>query len=187
MTAPVERPAGAGALRLWRGDITRLRVDIIVNAANSPLAGGRGVDGAIHRAAGPALLHELRIRYPQGCPVGAAVLTGGHGLQAPWVAHAVGPRWIGGDGGEDALLASAYRTAFHLAATQGCGTVAAPSISTGAYSFPVDRAAPIALGAAAAALSQPGTPLRVITFALFSAADLAVYTAALAALPDPTG
>ena len=134
MTAPVERPAGAGALRLWRGDITRMRVDIIVNAANSPLAGGRGVDGAIHRAAGPALLHELRIRYPQGC-----------------------------------------------------GTVAAPSLSTGAYSFPVDRAAPIALGAAAAALSQPGTPLRVITFALFSAADLAVYTAALAALPDPTG
>ena len=185
MTLAAERSVGAGSIRLWRGDITRLAVDVIVNAANSQLAGGRGVDGAIHRAAGPALLHELRTRYPQGCPTGAAVLTGAHALPARWVAHAVGPRWIGGDGGEDALLASAYRTALALAAANGCATVAAPSISTGVYGFPVGRAAPVAL-AAAAALAEPGTPLRTITFALFSAEDLAVYTAALTALPDPT-
>ena len=168
-------------LRLRRADITTLRVDAIVNAANQSLAGGGGVDGAIHRAGGPEVMRELKARY-SGCPTGEAVLTGGGRLPARHVIHAVGPRWRDGNHGEDDLLASAYRNAFRIAHDEGLATVAAPSISTGIYGFPVERAAPIALGAARAALQRSPTTLREITFALFSPADLEVYSRALDSL-----
>jgi O-acetyl-ADP-ribose deacetylase len=173
-----EQRVGEGVLRLQRADITSLRVDAIVNAANQSLAGGGGVDGAIHRAAGPDLMRELRERYER-CPTGSAVITGAGRLQARHVIHAVGPRWRDGEHGEPDLLRSAYRTSFALAAEQGCASVAAPSISTGIYGFPIDLAAPIALEEASAALGA-GTPVREITFALFSPADLDTFAAELA-------
>ena len=172
------RPVGDGRIALIRADITTLTVDAVVNAANQSLAGGGGVDGAIHRAAGPELMHELRERY-QGCPTGSAVITGGGRLPARYVIHAVGPRWRDGNHGEPELLASAYRSAFALASEHACTTVAAPSISTGIYGFPIELAAPIATGTAASALEAAGTSLREITFALFSDADLEVFARAL--------
>jgi len=179
-----ERAAGGGKVVLQRADITTLDVDAIVNAANSALAGGGGVDGAIHRAAGHGeLQEELHRRYPQGCPTGSAVITGGHRLRARHVIHAVGPRWRDGGHGEPEQLRSAYRTAFKLAAEEGCTTVASPSISTGIYGFPIEQAAPIAVEEAAAALEQEGTPLREVRFALFSGSDLATFAAALKRLP----
>ncbi len=172
------REAGPGRITLVRADITTLAADAIVNAANASLAGGGGVDGAVHRAAGAALMRELRERY-SGCPTGSAVITGAGRLQAAHVIHAVGPRWRDGAHGESELLASAYRSAFTLAAEHGCATVAAPAISTGIYGFPIETAAPIAIHEAVAALEAPGTPLREITFALFSARDLEVFARAL--------
>ncbi len=177
---------GEGELRLRQGDITTFAVDAIVNAANQHLAGGGGVDGAIHRAGGPSLMAELRSRYASGCPTGSAVVTGAGRLPARYVIHAVGPRWRGGSHGEPELLGSAYRSAFGLAASQGCESVAAPAISTGIYGFPIELAAPIALRAASDALREPSTPLRSITFALFSAADLDVFARALAELQAGT-
>jgi len=173
-----QRLVGAGRLTLQRADITSLQVDAIVNAANQSLAGGGGVDGAIHRAAGPELMRELRHRY-DGCDTGSAVITAAGKLHARYVIHAVGPRWRDGAHREPELLRSAYRTAFALAAQHECASVAAPSISTGIYGFPIERAAPIALDEARNALEAPGTPIREITFALFSDADLAVFAAAL--------
>jgi O-acetyl-ADP-ribose deacetylase len=172
---------GAGTLRLQQADITTLSVDAVVNAANQHLAGGGGVDGAIHRAGGPAIMQELRERY-DGCPTGSAVITGGGRLPARHVIHAVGPRWRDGAHGEPDLLRSAYRSSFALAAQHGCATVAAPSISTGIYGFPIEQAAPIALAAARDALAEAATPLREVTFALFSAQDLAVFARSLAEL-----
>jgi O-acetyl-ADP-ribose deacetylase (regulator of RNase III) len=176
-----EQKAGEGVLRLQQADITTLQVDAIVNAANQSLAGGGGVDGAIHRAAGPELMRELRARYT-GCPTGSAVITDAHRLGARYVIHAVGPRWRDGEHGEPDLLRSAYRTSFALAAEHGCASVAAPSISTGIYGFPITQAAPIALEEALDALQRDGTPLRSLTFALFSPADLEAFTTALRAL-----
>jgi O-acetyl-ADP-ribose deacetylase len=173
----VEQRVGDGVLRLQRADITTLHVDAIVNAANQSLAGGGGVDGAIHRAAGPSLLQELQARYDR-CPTGSAVITGAGRLRARYVIHAVGPRWRDGEHGEPDLLRSAYRSSFALAAEHGCASVAAPSISTGIYGFPIALAAPIALEEALAAL-RAGNPLRELTFALFSPADLETFTAAL--------
>ena len=181
MTEGAAREFGHGRLSLRRADITTLAVDAVVNAANSSLAGGGGVDGAIHRAGGRDVMRELRERY-SGCPTGSAVVTGAGRMPARFVIHAVGPRWRGGDAGEPELLRSAYRTAFQLAAEQGCVTVAAPSISTGIYGFPIEPAAQVALEEARAALEQADTPLRDITFALFSDGDLGVYTRALADL-----
>jgi O-acetyl-ADP-ribose deacetylase len=175
---PHQRRAGAGTVLLRRADITTLEVDAIVNAANMHLAGGGGVDGAIHRAAGPELLRELTARYA-GCPTGSAVITGAGRLHARHVIHAVGPRWRDGRHGEDDLLASAYRTAFALAAEHGCVTVASPSISTGIYGFPIELAAPIAIAEATAALGSAGTSVREIGFALFSDADLEVFARVL--------
>lgn len=172
---------GAGELRLQRGDITSFEVDAIVNAANQHLAGGGGVDGAVHRAGGPQIMQELRERY-DGCPTGSAVITGAGRMRARYVIHAVGPRWRDGDHGEPQLLRSAYDSSFSLAAQHGCSTVAAPAISTGIYGFPIERAAPIALAAARDALATAGTPLRSITFALFADADLQVFARALADL-----
>jgi O-acetyl-ADP-ribose deacetylase (regulator of RNase III) len=174
-----ELSAGAGVIRLARADITTLAVDAIVNAANAALAGGGGVDGAIHRAAGPQLMTELRSRHGGGTPTGTAVLTGAGRLPARHVIHAVGPRWRGGSHGEDDDLHGAYAHALRLAAEAGCATVALPSISTGIYGFPVERAAPIALRAGIEALEREGTPLRELTWALFGPADLTVYEHAL--------
>ncbi len=137
------------------GDITKMLVDAIVNAANRTLLGGGGVDGAIHRAAGPGLLEECR--KLGGCPTGEARITGGHDLPARRVIHTVGPVWRGGAHGEDNLLASCYRNALALAEQAGARTVAFPAISTGAYGFPVERAAGVAARAVAEALANlPG-------------------------------
>lgn len=130
-------------IEVIRADITTLPVDVIVNAANSSLLGGGGVDGAIHRAAGPRLLEATR--KIGGCPTGQARLTQGFDLPAKWVIHTVGPIWQGGHAGEDDLLASCYRESLKLASSIGARTVAFPAISTGAYGFPLERAARIAI------------------------------------------
>ncbi|NQT53265.1 O-acetyl-ADP-ribose deacetylase, partial [bacterium] len=142
-----ELTVGTGALRLVQGDITRETTDAIVNAANSSLMGGGGVDGAIHRAGGPAILAECKeIRARQGrLPTGEAVITTAGHMPSKHVVHTVGPVWHGGKSREDELLANAYRNSLRVAAANGCLTVAFPSISTGVYSFPIERAARIAL------------------------------------------
>jgi O-acetyl-ADP-ribose deacetylase (regulator of RNase III) len=139
-------------LELLQGDITQLKVDAIVNAANSSLRGGGGVDGAIHRAAGPELLKAcLKLG---GCPTGQAKATPGFNLPAKYVFHAVGPIWRGGDHGEDELLASCYRACMQLAKEYGVSTIAFPAISCGAYGFPLERAASIAVSTIAKALQE---------------------------------
>lgn len=158
-------------------DLTTLAVDVIVNAANETLLGGGGVDGAIHRAAGPGLLEECRMLG--GCPTGSARLSGGHRLRARWVAHAVGPVWRGGGAGEDELLASAYRAALELAHGVGARTIAFPAISTGVYAFPKERAARIAVDTVRGWLHAHGSPLTV-TFCAFSERDATILCAALA-------
>jgi O-acetyl-ADP-ribose deacetylase (regulator of RNase III) len=140
------------SIEVIQADITTLPVDVIVNAANSSLLGGGGVDGAIHRAAGPRLLEATR--RIGGCPTGEARLTPGFDLPAKWVIHTVGPVWQGGHAGEDELLASCYRESLKLASSVAATTVAFPAISTGAYSFPVERAARIAIAEIGANLVQ---------------------------------
>ncbi|MGE3172617.1 MAG: O-acetyl-ADP-ribose deacetylase [Planctomycetota bacterium] len=157
-----------------RGDLTAMAVDAIVNAANEALRGGGGVDGAIHRAAGPALLQECIARHPDGCPTGAARLTGGHLLPARHVIHVVGPVWRGGDRGEPELLASCYRNALALAAAHDLRTLAFPAVSCGVYGYPHDRAAAVAIGALAEGLRERAGIERV-TMVLFSAELHAVF------------
>jgi O-acetyl-ADP-ribose deacetylase len=161
-----------GRVEVMRGDITRLDVEAIVNAANSSLLGGSGVDGAIHRAAGPQLLAECR--KIGGARTGEAKVTRGYRLKARWVIHTVGPVWYGGREGEDQALASCYRESLRLADEQGAGSLAFPAISTGAYGFPLERATRIALSVVRAGLdAHPG--IARVVFCCFSEVDLAAY------------
>ncbi len=172
----------ATRIELLRGDITRLAVDAIVNAANSTLLGGGGVDGAIHRAAGPELLAECRTLG--GCPPGQSRLTRGYRLPAAWIIHTVGPIWRGGGAGEDATLASCYRTALALAGERGAASVAFPAISCGVYGFPVPRACGIAVAEIRAFLASHETPRRVCLVA-FDPDVHAAYAALLGAYNRP--
>ena len=181
MSAPERftRSINGSLLVLVVGDITTQSVDAIVNAANSRLIGGGGVDGAIRRAAGPAIEEECAaIRAERGgCPTGSAVITGAGRLPARHVVHAVGPIWQGGGQGEAQLLASAYRSSLALASERGARTVAFPSISTGVYGYPVTQAARVALAAVARELAS--TPFDEVRFVLFSNEDFAAYAEAL--------
>jgi O-acetyl-ADP-ribose deacetylase (regulator of RNase III) len=177
----MEKTVSGKVIELVLGDITRQAVDAIVNAANSTLLGGGGVDGAIHRAGGPAIHEEcLAIRAERGeCPAGEAVLTGGGHLPARYVIHAVGPVWRGGDQGEPELLASCYRNAMRIAAEHGCRSIAFPSISTGIYGYPVSLAATKAVATVASFLSsEPASP-SLVRFVLFDALTFATYAGAL--------
>jgi O-acetyl-ADP-ribose deacetylase len=165
-----------GKITLIQGDITQQETEAIVNAANCSLMGGGGVDGAIHRAGGPEILRQCKeISARQGrCPTGEAVLTGGGNLKAKYVIHTVGPVWNDGRHGEDELLANAYRNSLLVAAENGIQTIAFPSISTGAYRFPIEKAARIALQTVSEFL-QTGKNLEEVRFVLFSRGDLEVY------------
>jgi O-acetyl-ADP-ribose deacetylase len=172
----MERSWLGGRIAVVRGDITRLDVDAIVNAANASLLGGGGVDGAIHRAAGPELLAECRSLG--GARTGEAKLTRGYRLPARFVLHAVGPVWEGGDRGEDALLARCYSESLRIAGERGLRSLAFPAISTGVYRFPLERATRIAVAEVRRALAAP-TSLERVVFCCFSEGDRAVYEAVL--------
>jgi len=174
---------GESRVELARGDITREAVDAIVNAANSSLMGGGGVDGAIHRAGGPAILEECRrLRERQGpLPPGEVVITGAGRLPCRHVIHTVGPVWAGGGKGEAETLGRCYRNSLALAAAHGLESVAFPSISTGAFGYPVEEAARVALSAAKELL-EAGSPVKRVCWVLFGDSDLAAYRAALAEL-----
>jgi O-acetyl-ADP-ribose deacetylase (regulator of RNase III) len=159
-------------IEVIQGDITTVAADAIVNAANSTLLGGGGVDGAIHRAAGPDLLEECRTL--NGCPTGEARITKGYNLAAKHVIHTVGPVWQGGGNSEPELLAKCYHNSLALAVEHGIKTMAFPSISTGAYRFPIEKACRIALAEVIGFLSEHELPEKVV-FVCFSDADLAVY------------
>lgn len=159
-------------IQIVRGDITKLEVDAIVNAANTTLLGGGGVDGAIHRAAGPQLLEECRTL--NGCPTGEAKITKGYKLPAKWVIHTVGPVWSGGTRNEDAKLESCYQNSLKLAQDNNIESIAFPAISTGVYRFPLERATKIAVKTAKTALDKTSNIKRII-FVCFSDDALKVY------------
>jgi len=171
---------GGTDIELRVGDITREEVDAIVNAANSGLMGGGGVDGAIHRAAGPSLLEECKVIVARKgrCPTGGAVITGAGRLKARFVIHAVGPRYGREAAKEAELLASAHRECLRLAAENGCASIAFPAISTGAYGYPLEEAAPVALGAVKSVLAA-GSRLLVVRFVLFNDAARQAFAFAL--------
>jgi O-acetyl-ADP-ribose deacetylase len=176
----VSAAVGDARLDVCVADITTLALDAIVNAANRSLLGGGGVDGAIHRAAGPELLAECRTLG--GCETGGAKITRGYRLPARHVIHAVGPVWSGGNSGEDDLLASCYRTALNLAGTHRLASVAFPAISTGVYRFPPERAARIAATTVAAELATSQRGIARVVFCCFAEAAADHHIAALAAL-----
>ena len=165
-------------LEAVRGDITGEAVDAIVNAANESLLGGGGVDGAIHRAAGPELLHECR--GIGGCPTGSARVTRGYRLPARWVIHTVGPVWRGGTAGEPALLASCYRSVLAEARRLGVRSIAFPSISTGVYGYPIEEAAGIAVRTVRDELARDAGAVEQVRFVCFGDRDLQVYQRTLA-------
>ena len=168
-------------IQLVLGDITRIPADAIVNAANSALAGGGGVDGAIHRAGGRAIMADLERRYgaDRHCPTGSAVVSDAGDLPASWVIHAVGPIWRGGAAGEPEFLASAYRTSLRVAAEQGARTVTLPAISCGIYGYPLDQAARIAIDTVRDVLATEPGPIEGVTFVLFSQDTYDVFEEAL--------
>lgn len=174
-------------LGLVQGDITRQTTDAIVNAANSSLMGGGGVDGAIHRAGGPAILEECKqIVARQGrLPTGQAVITTGGNLKARHVIHTVGPVWHGGGQGEPELLANAYRNSLKVAADNKLASVSFPSISTGAYGYPLAEAARVAIKAVVSFLGESPTPVREVTFVLFGGQALDSYESALKEIISP--
>ncbi len=163
--------------RALKADITTLQVDAVVNAANSSLLGGGGVDGAIHRAAGPDLVDECRCLG--GCPTGDAKLTKGYRLPARFVIHTVGPVWHGGEHGEPELLKSCYRRSMQVASQARAASIAFPSISTGIYGYPIELASSIAIDTVLDAASEESSSIQEILFCCFSLADLAVYEHAL--------
>ena len=171
----------ARRIELAHGDITTERLDAVANAANEALRGGGGVDGAIHRAAGPGLLDELISRHPGGTPTGTAVATDGHDLPARWVLHAVGPVWRGGDEGEEALLDAAYGSCLRLADELGAGSVGFPAISMGIYGYPADEGARVAVRAVAEHL-RGETGIELVRFVLFSDETYGHFADALATL-----
>ena len=168
-------------LSIIKGDITQQATDAIVNAANSSLMGGGGVDGAIHRAGGPAILKECQqIVAKQGrLPAGKAVITTGGNLKARHVIHTVGPIWHGGSKGEVELLESAYQESLKLATENHLASISFPSISTGAYGYPVEKAAEVALGAVISFLRQRVTSIREVVFVLFDSQTFETYSSAL--------
>jgi O-acetyl-ADP-ribose deacetylase len=182
MTAPplLTTEVGTARLEICVADITTLDVDAIVNAANRSLLGGGGVDGAIHRAAGPELLAECRDL--SGCETGSAKITHGYRLKAKHVIHAVGPVWSGGGKGEDDLLAGCYRSALALAAEHDLASIAFPAISTGVYHFPPDRAARIAVGTVAAEIARAPRSIARVVFCCFSPDSAAHHEAAFTEL-----
>jgi O-acetyl-ADP-ribose deacetylase (regulator of RNase III) len=169
---------GKATVRLIRGDITEMETDAIVNAANSSLMGGGGVDGAIHRKGGPKILEECKkiraTEWPEGLPTGKAVITSAGNLKARYVIHTVGPIWRGGNRGEPELLGQAYQNSLRIAVSNGLKTVAFPSISTGAYGYPIGDASCIALKAVKDFLEKEDK-LGEVIFVLFSERDLKVY------------
>ncbi|MEX2559490.1 MAG: O-acetyl-ADP-ribose deacetylase [Pirellulales bacterium] len=166
------------AIELHQGDVTEEEVDAIVNAANSRLAGGGGVDGAIHARGGPAIMAETGRRYPGACPTGSAVITTAGNLAARYVIHAVGQVWRGGAFGEADLLAGAYRRSFELALEHDCRSMALPALSAGAYGFPIDQASRIAVSTARSFILEHGRP-ELVRFVLFTAAAYGAFAAAL--------
>lgn len=165
-------------LELVQGDITKQEIDAIANAANTHLMGGGGVDGAIHKAAGPGLMFELRERHPDGCPTGSAVPTGGGLLKAKHVFHAVGPVWRGGVQNEAELLASAYRRCLELAVEHACASIAFPAISTGVYGYPTDLAAETALATTRDFLLANRAP-ALVRFVLFDGGTFGAFARVL--------
>jgi len=178
VTEKIEYQIGKAKVCLVQGDITEMDTDAIVNAANPSLMGGGGVDGAIHRKGGPKILEECkRIRateWPNGLPTGKAVITTGGNLKAKYVIHTVGPIWRGGESGEPELLAEAYRNSLALAVSKGLKTIAFPSISTGAYGYPIEKACKVALKAVKEFLKKEDK-LEKVVLVLYSKHDFEVY------------
>ena len=169
-------------LELTQGDITKQETEALVNAANSRLAGGGGVDGAIHRGGGPDIMEETDRRYHEGCPTGSAVISGAGRLPANYVIHAVGPVWRGGGHGEPELLAASHRRSLELAVENGCSSIAFPALSTGAYGYPLKEAARVALQTVIDFLNERGQP-DLVRFVLF---DKSAYEAFAAVLKELT-